>query len=576
MKVLGKTLKLTPTLFLVAAFFAFWAAYFFYFWSNALYFDERGNLQVTHVSIWGDWAAHFTMGSAMAYRDLLPNQSPFLITAPFSYPFVANLISALLIRQGVDFYMAFVLPSAFASIILITCIFLFYKTLFKSQVIAVVASTIFLCNGGLGFIQFFADVKNSAEPLTTLLNPPLEYTHLADWNIEWISVIYSMIIPQRAFTLGFPISLLILILLYKVFYVSELKAKNNWYLISVAGILTGFLPLIHSHSFLALAIIIPFWGLSTLVNKKSKKLKLTFLLWLSWFAITAVIALPLVHIFLSKNISEGFFQWYPGWFAKEKNLNWFTFWLMNWGITPFLAAFGFIIFIKQKQKILLHRVLLVLPFFVIWLLLNLFLFQPFIWDNTKLLSWASVGVSGLAAYALASLGKYLYTKKFSYLIFKRVIGSFLLLLLFFLVIASGAIDAYRVLRFNLHTYQMYSQEELELAEWARTHTSANSIWLTGDQHNNWLFNLTGRQSLLTYRGWLWTHGYDYSEVETDVSTLYMQPTEHLVEKYGIDYAIIGYNELDVWQANFAAFDAQFPIIKQTPHYIIFDLSNRVN
>lgn len=528
---------------------------------------------VSHVSIWGDWAAHFTMGSAMAYRHLLLETSPFLIGAPFSYPFVANLISAILIDRGNDFFLSFIIPSAIASVVIVYALFGFYKVLFKSMATAILATTIYLCNGGLGFIQFIKDVLNSPQPLVTILNPPVEYTHLSEWHIEWISVIYSMIIPQRAFTLGFPIALVILLLLFKVFFKNEYHGRKKYCILIITGLLTGGLTLIHSHSFLALAIIIPCWGLALLINNKNKKEILID--WLVWLSSLVFLALPLVTTFLAKNVSNDFFSFYPGWFAQEKDISWLLFWLNNWGVTPILALLGYMTLIRteKSKKLQLTKVLLFLPFFIIFILLNLFLFQPFIWDNTKLLAWASVGISGLAGYYLYYLVKKASRFKKNSL---RFLVCFAVFLLFTITIFSGFIDALRVVRFDLHTYQMYSKEELQLAEWVKTNTSSESIWLTGDQHNNWLYNLTGRQPLMTFRGWLWTHGYVYLPIEADTGALFLNPSPELIKKYNISYALIGNNEREVWHAKELTFIQRFPIVKQSGEYTIYDLRNGRN
>src|SRR5205807_5811999 len=126
---------------------------------------------------------------------------------------------------------------------------------------------------------------------------------------------------------------------------------------------------------------------------------------------------------------------------------------------------------------------------------------------------------------------------FMFHLFRAVLGRTLIILLFLFCIASGLIDAWRVIRFDLHTYQMYSKEEMVLATWVKKNTPLDSIWATGDMHNLWLYNLTGRQPLLTFRGWLWTHGYEYQEVERDLGKIYQNPYQStaLLKKYGVDY-----------------------------------------
>src|SRR3989344_4537884 len=89
-------------------YFGGWFIYFTWFWSHALFFNEVGDLVAGHVNIWGDWAAHFTMGSALAVRGWFIG-SPIFEGSKFSYPFLADLFSGVLINAGVNFWAAFVI-----------------------------------------------------------------------------------------------------------------------------------------------------------------------------------------------------------------------------------------------------------------------------------------------------------------------------------------------------------------------------------------------------------------------------------------------------------------------------------
>ena len=130
-------------------YFSFWVIYFAYFWSRAIITDAAGNVVANHVNIWGDWAAHFTMGSRMAFDKLILLQSPFMIGESFSYPFISDLISAVLARLGVGFFSSFIIPSFIFSITTVWSLFFFYQKIFKSSLTAIIASLLFLLNGGM-------------------------------------------------------------------------------------------------------------------------------------------------------------------------------------------------------------------------------------------------------------------------------------------------------------------------------------------------------------------------------------------------------------------------------------------
>jgi PA14 domain len=544
------------------AYFAFWIIYFAFFWWNAVNVDDRGNLVVGNVNIWGDWAAHFTMGSSMAYREFFLFESPFVIGAPFRYPFLTNMISALLIRCHIAFFAAFTLPSFFLSLFIVVMLFVFYKTLFKSKAVAILSSCIFLFNGGLGFLYLIKTALKSSSPLNTLLFPPQLTTNMASLSIKWISVIDSMIIPQRAFTLGFPLSLLAITLIYKHmkddYELRGTTVQNK--VILTAGILLGFLPLIHTHTLLSLFVILGFWFWGDAKTHPENFIQTRLYKWGLLLGVTLVFALPLLYIFLLNGAGVNGMKWYPGWYAKEDHVNWFLLWIRNWGITPVMAVAGFVLFYKaQKLKIEKYRLWFIFgPFFVLFMLMNLFLFQAWVWDNTKVLVWASVGFSGLAGYAVFALLK------------KDRYWKIISILFFILMTLSGTIDAYRTIVPSLNRFQMYSQEDLYLADWTMENTDPHSIWLTGSFHNHWLFNLTGRQTLMTYEGWLWTHGYDYLKVKDAVKEMYQDPSKtYLFQNYNVSYIVIGPEERKEWNIDTKKFDERLRLVKRTDNYSIY-------
>lgn len=574
-------------------FIGIWSAYFSWFWHKALTFNEYGDLVAGHVNIWGDWAVHLTMTTAIAERGL-HIASPILIDAPFTYPFFTNAVSAALIRLDVDLISAMVIPSLLFSIALVVTLLWSFKQFFKSWNISMLATTFFLLSGGLGFLYAGETLLTSNNVTFELLNPSQRYTRIDEAGIKWINVIDSMIIPQRAFAPGFSLAVIALTLIYK--WWTEHK-KNTWRVV-LAALLIGILPIIQTHAFLAVFIILCVWAISAIsidvLFAKTKDLKnKSYILfktaksafpWLGIAAIVSIFAIPLlmqigVLTFNSDSsaITTQSFSFLIGWLANEYNQPWWFFALQNWGLLPIVASFGlfFHSFQFKKKSDRARQFLAFLPFFVLFILANIILFQPFPWDNTKIFIWAHFGFSGLAAYAIAHW--YSKTRDLPVAAKKRV-GILLLCGLVFTLTASGALDAYRILRHQLDSHVFLSKGELKLANWAKQNTDPQSVWLTGDQHNHWLFTMTGRQPVMAYRGWLWTHGYTYRTQESTVSRLYTQPQYNLdlIEQYGIDYVVIGLHEKDVWKANEQAWTDLFPVIHQSDTTRIFQTTNRLN
>jgi hypothetical protein len=606
----------------VTLFFTGWGLYFVCFWINVVTVHENGAVSVGLVTVWGDWAIHFTMGSVMAFREWLPHSSPLLLDAHFSYPFVVNMLSAALVRINVPFFTAFTLPSFIFSLTLLISIFAFYRLVLCRSGLAMLGVLLYFFNGGTGVFELFSDLAASVNPMDLLINPPRLYTKMPDLHIEWMSVLYSMVVPQRAFPLGASICIGSLALIFYSFQLLRHKTRAPilWVSISV-GVLLGFLPIIHTHSFLAAFIILGFWCLSDFVRVDVSRLKQNIIHWLIIAAVTAIIALPIIYVYFLSNLSNSsFFRWYPGWYANEYDVNWFVFWFKNWTFVPFLATWGMVVFVKRGQgsKERWARLLLVMPGAVLFAIPNLFLTQPWIWDNTKLIVWSSLFYSPLAVYGSAHLFSssgvvfrifqsfffavthLLYVcrekyKKHSRNVdkaagltlndtqplpqtFQKTIDrvchgvcrtAWVAILVF--MCSSGALDAYNVVRTDLHTHTMYDAHEVKLAEWVKNNTSPNSIWLTSAKHNHWLFNLTGRQAVMTYPGWLWTHGYDYGEVEKDVGAMFRTGDRETLKKYRVDYIVLDYSAKKKLKASEAVLLKNFKIVKKSSQYTIFSV-----
>jgi hypothetical protein len=179
----------------------------------------------------------------------------------------------------------------------------------------------------------------------------------------------------------------------------------------------------------------------------------------------------------------------------------------------------------------------------VFLASNFISFQPFNWDNSKFLShWYLLAVIALAV------------------VLSRV--KFLGALLVLLLIYPSFKDISQLLNYEKNKYQFFSHEQLVMAETVKLKTPARAIFLTAFNHNHWLPALTGRQIIMGYPGWLWTYGIDYLPRQNEVDQIYLGSLQAktLIEKYDLDYVVIGPDEKTTFpQLNEAYFAANFPL-----------------
>jgi len=496
----------------------FWGSVFLIIWGRMLVLEPKG-LYAGWVNIWGDWAAHLSYTTSFAYGDNFPVQMPLLVGHKFAYPFLADFLSAILVKLGASLIGAMLIPSWLLSMMLVVVLVEFGKTLTRNLKTGILTGWLFLLNGGIGFWWWLKDLKKLGVA-KTLSNLPREYTHLEKLaNIEWINIISSQVVPQRGFLLGFPLVILIYILLWKHWQRRQKRA------LLLAGWLTAMLPLIHAHSFGIVGFVAGTLAVIQIIKAKNKKERRGLIkMWMRFFLPVILVGAGQSWYFYGQSLSqEGFIRFKPGWLAYRDGKWWWVFWLKNLGVMVGLVLMG-IKLAKDKLK------WFSLPFWGLFLMANLWIWQPWEWDNTKFFThWyllASVLAAGVIERGLNQKNRW---------------GRVLTMMLLILAVWAGSLDVWRLTQYEQRKIKFWDNKELNLSTWVRNNTEAEAIFLTANNHDHWLPTLTGRKIVFGFPGWLWTYGIDYGEQERAVRKMFKGglETESLLRFYGVDYIVVG-------------------------------------
>mgnify|MGYP003985791039 FL=1 len=531
----------------VTIFFLFWLVLFVVIWSKMLVREPNG-LYAGWVNIWGDWAAHLSYATSFGYGENLPPEMPLLIGAKFSYPFFADLVSGGLMRLGVDMVLAMLVPSLVLSMLLVAGLMFVGEKIVGSLKGGMVTTLLFLFNGGLGFWWWFRDIKEFGL-LEVMKALPREYTHLEKLaNIEWINIISSQVVPQRRFLMGFPIAVFIYWLLWKGF-----ESKRESRKLLVAGLLTSTLPLIHAHSFVLVSWV-AFWLVLMEVIKTKKITIQQVKKWIGFGVPVIILGIPQVLFFYGGSLgSEGFIRWQPGWMA-EGNVLWF--WIKNFGGSLILAIIGMKVAKSKLRKFSL-------PFWGMFLIANLWIFQPWEWDNSKVLTHWYLMACVLGAVTVTSGLKS-----------KQILVKVLVSVGLVLSIWSGFLDTIRLTQYQNLRLRFFDNKELVLAEWVKKNTRRDSRFLTADNHDHWVPVLTGRKIVLGFKGWLWTYGLDYSIQEQAVGKMFEggDQAKEWMRKYEVDYVVVGRLERER-KINEEFFEDNFELVYELGGTKIFQVRN---
>lgn len=491
-------------------------------------------------SSWADLAMHGSLITYFAAHDRFSFTMSLFYGGKLTYPFLIDFLSGVLYRLGWSIQSALIFPGLLLMLSLVQLFFFLSYRLFKSMSAAVLGLLIFLMNGSFAGISYFwSDWRGSGLGLLDFFRSTTnDYAHLPEHDLHMYNVLFGALLPQRGVLFGFTILLIVLTLVVGG-RKESLVVQNQ--LAVVGGILVGLLPFAHVHSFFVAMGVLGWLAIALSISSR----KLYNPLWLS-LGIAAVLAAPQLWWQVSSSYHQGFGFWHFGW-MKPEGQNVVTFWLRNIGLMfLFLVGNIFLIWKYCKDRLYLH---LYLPFFLVFLAVNAYVFQPNIWDNTKFYYYSYLIVSLFTGYFLVCAA----TTWFRTLVVATVGAT---------ILSTGVLAMGHELS---HSYQFLSNDDIAFAAKVKELTPADAVILVADQHNHPVSVLSGRQILLGYRGWLWSYGIDYASVEQDESYMFAGGAEsdHQIQKYGVSYIVIGEPELMTWHANAAYLMYRYPTVYQT-------------
>lgn len=241
-----------PVWILMAVTFAFFC---YCLYTHTIVGNADGSMH-TGQSTYGDMNMHFSFITSIANQQTFPPEYSLLPGHKLSYPFLCDSVSSSLYLMGASLRLAYVLPMLGAILQVFMGFYCLIKYWFGRSATALIAWILFFWNGGLGFV-YFDNAEKIHKIFTEFYMTPTNYL---DKNLRWVQVMVDMLIPQRATLFGWAILFPLLAFLFRA--IAERKKK----LFVMAGVAAGALPMIHTHSFLALGMICAVWLLLDLTE----------------------------------------------------------------------------------------------------------------------------------------------------------------------------------------------------------------------------------------------------------------------------------------------------------------------
>jgi hypothetical protein len=602
----------------LAAFFAIFVVRSFCW---LIYYDGN-DVKVQSPNNLGDLSLHLTYIRHFASGVPLWPDNPIEAFSKLRYPAGTDIFNAVLTCLGVDVIRGLVWTAVLASLAV------FYALYRWAGNFGIAA---FLFNGGLASFPFLKGFNF------------LDYQGAA--NIAWKSIPLSMLVTQRGLLYAFPAALLLLYQWRARFFptydepalvrppegqpeaAAALGARvpplPRWLEVS----LYATMPLYHSHTFIALSIVL---AVLFLLGDQSVS-KAT-----AWLVGLAVIPATFCVWIISDYFRAGsFIKWFPGWVnqpGSDMAMPFIKFWLVNFGawvplILFFIGITGLAfwkMFSTPDFKLPAGRAFLV-P--AIPLLLLAYLIKIRIWESSgmplRFLGWAlllslpfALVITGrwawkqfrapsatmpvtvvflLAAIAIFLLGYLVKLAPWEWDNIKVIVWAYLIILPFLwtdlivhwpislravvclALFTSGFITLFGGLAAGKTGFGIADRNELDNVGTALKKLPADARFAG---HPIWgsPVLLQGRKMVLGYPGHLWTQGFNYAETEKKLQALMLGAPnwKELARSLHARYLYWGRDEKTNYAASKRPWEREATLVASGDWGAIYDLETPAN
>lgn len=490
---------------------------------------------------------HAALVSSFRYGQNFPPQYTLLPPETLFYPFMPDFHAAILMAGGLNLRTAITLTALLLGAMIAGLFYSFALRIARSQKVATLATLLFLLNGGFGFVHFFRDWWQSEKgPLEFWNTLPFNYAKLSERGIHWTNIVADMLVPQRTSLFGLSLGLMIFTIFAFVWQrwhqtesapgIDENRPRTLWLMI-VAGVLAGILPLFHTHTYIAAGLV------SIVLFVMRPRLE-----WLAFWAPAVLLAAPQLLTLALHARGSGIVRFFFGWLGHDDPF--FPLYLLrNFGLPLVLAIPAWWAAPRAWRKFYL-------AFLFLFVFSFLIVFSPNLYDNGKLIYYWHAFNSVLVATWLIRLAT----------VHRQRV---LTVLLAFFSIATALIVFHTE---AITSSRMFTNEELAAAAFIRDRTAPQAIFLTAPALKSPALSLGGRPVVRGATAWLWSHGYEFRERESDVRRIYAGASDalELLRFYQVDYVYLGDAERSDVKANAAFFDANLPAVYHDQTITIYD------
>lgn len=476
----------------------------------AMLFDNRFSLGAGY----GDLPFHlniissFSVGCNRNRTSMFDVKTSFYAGEPLAYPFITNYLSSILVSTGqASIRISLLVPSMLIMVSLVIGMFSLLFEFTRDEFATSVAFFLFINLGGHGWTRILT--MNIVNEEFAKEGPDFIHHWPGHQYEYWFHCLFHVLVPQRASLFSMPLCYWTFLLLIQGF---QHKSLGKMF---IAGVLTGFTPLVQVHSYVAIAQWAITYCAITFPYKQSRQWQRTFLLW-AVFGITAnVMAFPQFLPYLNRLTTNdsSFLRLDPIWKGQSP----FRLWWYGLGVfAPIALVFGWIEL--DRRQLLLY-----IPSILVFLLANVIRYQPWELDNLK------VFYAGWIPLALGVVSQYLVK------LWDTATGSILSMALLLLSCFSGFLST--IINISSPAAIFDKTSDWQLGRWISENTDVTSVFLVNPTHMHPAATIAGRQLYMGYPGWVASHGLEYTNRQHQNSHLGMNSAPEGFTSEHITYVI---------------------------------------
>ncbi len=409
-----------------------------------------------------------------------------------------------------------------------------WATAWSTRCCCSAATWLMFINGGLGFLYALDGVAKDATAFRAIFTGFYKTpTNQPNLNLRWSNVICDMMIPQRTLLTGW------MALLPALWLLMNATREGKLSTFALLGLWAGAMPMIHTHSFLALGLISA-GAMAYAILRVPRGYRLQVLGRFALYGgIALILAAPqLLTWSVPQTVHGGSMRWRFNWVNNQGNGRlidgYCWFWIKNVGLIWLMMVPAALSGKRARPRMAPTlrredmRRMFSLGALSIYIVAELVQFQPNAYDNNKLFYVAYMAVMPAMGLFLVELWDRL----------KGIRGRTILAAVFML--ASTLSGALTIAREVVSDYTLFYPQAVHAARYVEENTPMDTVVLTGREHNNPITALAGRDIVCGSESYLYFHGISYFTQERDMRMMFEEPGDNLalLDRYRVEYVYI--------------------------------------